>query len=94
MGFPSPLLLDRPIPARVLLGLVVPSAYGFLTGVALDKSKGLYIALIVLAAIGGVLAGFEMYGSGQGALRGLVGGTLFGGFVLIGHAVVSGDATV
>jgi hypothetical protein len=78
----------------VLLGLVVPSAYGFLTGVALDKSKGLYIALIVLAAIGGVLAGFEMYGSGQGALRGLVGGTLFGGFVLIGHAVVSGDATV
>lgn len=94
MGFPSPLLLDRPIPARVLLGLVVPSAYGFLTGIALDKSKGLYIALIVLAAIGGVLAGFEMYGSGQGALRGLVGGTLFGGFVLIGHAVVSGDATV
>jgi len=94
VGFPSPLLLDRPIPARVLLGLAVPSAYGFATGIALDKSKGLYIALIILAAIGGVLAGFEMYGSGQGAVRGLVGGTLFGGFVLIGHAVVSGDATV
>jgi hypothetical protein len=94
VGFPSPLLLDRPVAARVLLGLVVPSAYGFATGIALDKSKGLYIALVILAAIGGVLAGFEMFGSGQGALRGLVGGTLFGGFLLIGHAVVSGDATV
>lgn len=94
MGFPPPLLLDRPIPARVVLGLVVPSAFGFLCGVALDKSKPLYLVLIVIAAIGGVLGGFEMYGSGQGALRGLVGGTLFGLFVLLGHQVVSGDATV
>ena len=94
MGFPSPLLLDRAVPARVVLGLLVPSAYGFLTGIALDKSKGLYIVLVILAAIGGVLAGFEMYGSGQGAVRGLVGGTLFGGFLLIGHAVIGGDATV
>jgi hypothetical protein len=88
------LLLDRPVAARVLLGLVVPSAYGFVTGIALDQSKGVYIVLVILAAVGGVLGGFEMYGSGQGALRGLVGGTLFGGFLLIGHAVVSGDATV
>lgn len=94
MGFPPPLLLDRPVAARVALGLVVPSAYGFVTGIALDKSKPLYLVLIILAAIGGVLAGFEMYGSGQGALRGLAGGTLFGAFVLIGHEVVSGDATV
>jgi hypothetical protein len=88
------LLLDRSVAARVLLGLVVPSAYGFVTGIALDQSKGVYIVLVILAAVGGVLGGFEMYGSGQGALRGLVGGTLFGGFLLIGHAVVSGDATV
>jgi hypothetical protein len=94
VGFPTPLLLDRPVAARIALGLVVPSVYGFLTGIALDKSKGFYIALAILAAVGGVLAGFEMYGSGQGALRGLVGGALFGGFVLIGHEVVSGDATV
>lgn len=78
----------------MVLGALVPSVYGFATGVALDKSKGLYIVLIVVAAIGGVLAGFEMYGSGQGALRGVVGGALFGGFILIAHEVVSGDATV
>lgn len=77
-----------------MLALVVPSAYGFLTGIALDKSKGLYIVLVILAAIGGVLAGFEMYGSGQGAVRGFVGGTLFGCFVLLGHELVSGGATV
>jgi hypothetical protein len=94
MGFPPPLLLNRPALARVTLALVVPAGYGFLTGIALDKSKGLYLVLVLLAAIGGVLGGFEMYGPGQGALRGLIGGTLFGAFILIAHEVVSGDATV
>jgi hypothetical protein len=94
VGFPPPLLLERPVAARVALGLVVPSAYGFVTGIALEKTQALYIVLIVVAAIGGVLAGFEMYGSGQGALRGLVGGTLYGAFILIANEVVSGDATV
>ena len=82
------------MPARVALGLLVPSAYGFVTGVALDKSRVVYIVLLVLAAIGGVLAGFEMYGSGQGAVRGVVGGALFGAFILIAHSAVSGDASV
>src|SRR5919197_114596 len=94
MGFPPPLLLSRPALARVTLALVVPSVYGFLTGIALDNSKGVYVVLVVLAAIGGVLGGFEMYGPGQGALRGFIGGTLFGAFILLAHALVSGDATV
>jgi hypothetical protein len=94
MGFPPPLLLSRPLPTRVALALLVPSGYGFLTGIALDNSKGLYLVLVLLAAIGGVLAGFEMYGTGQGAVRGVVGGTLFGAFILIGHNVASGGATV
>jgi hypothetical protein len=41
-----------------------------------------------------VIAGFEMYGPRQGAVRGAFGGALFGGFILIGHELVSGDATV
>jgi hypothetical protein len=94
MGFPPPLLLTRPAFTRVTLALVVPSAYGLLTGVALDKSKGVYLVLVILAAIGGVLGGFEMYGPGQGAVRGFIGGTLFGAFILLAHALVSGDAKV
>jgi hypothetical protein len=94
VGFPPPLLLNRSSLARVVLALVVPSAYGFLTGVFLDNSKGVYLVLVILAAVGGVLAGFEMKGPGQGALRGVVGGALFGGFILIAHELVSGDATV
>jgi hypothetical protein len=88
------LLLERPVGARVAIALVVPSVYGFVTGIALDKSQAVYIVLLVLAAIGGVLAGFEMYGSGQGAVRGFVGGTLFGAFILIAHEVITGDSTV
>lgn len=78
----------------MFLGLAVPSVYGLLTGIALDESKGLYIALAIIAAIGGVVAGFEMYGPGQGAVRGAFGGALFGSFILIGHELVGGDATV
>lgn len=78
----------------MVLGLVVPAAFGLVTGIALDKSEPLYIALAAVAAIGAVLGGFEMYGSGQGAVRGLVAGALYGLFILLGHQVVSGDATV
>jgi hypothetical protein len=89
-----PLLLDRPIPARLALGLAIPAAFGFLTGVFLDTSKAVYIALVILAALGGIAAGYEMYGPGQGAVRGFVGGTIFGLFILLAHQVVSGDAKV
>jgi hypothetical protein len=89
-----PLLLDRPMPARLALGLVIPAAYGFLTGVFLDTSKTVYIVLVILAALGGIAAGYEMYGPGQGAVRGFIGGTIFGLFILLAHQVVSGDAEV
>ena len=94
MEFPPPLLLDRSLPARVVLALFVPAAYGFVNGLALDGSRTLYIVLVVLAGVGGLAGGFEMYGSGQGAVRGVIGGTLYGLFVLLGHEVANGKAAV
>jgi hypothetical protein len=46
----------------------------------------------VLSIFGGFFAGFEHAGSRGGALRGVVGGTLFGSFILIGHAIHGHDA--
>lgn len=46
----------------------------------------------MLSILGGFFAGFEHAGARGGALRGVLGGTLFGSFILIGHAIHGQDA--
>src|SRR5439155_23921543 len=89
-----PLLRSRPADGQFVIDLVVPVVYGFLTGVALGGSKGIYIVMNVLAAIGGYLAGFDHPSAREAALRGVVGGSLFGGFILIAHEVTDKAAKV
>jgi hypothetical protein len=90
----SPLFRERARSVQVVLGLVVPFAFGALAGVLLGVSAGAYWAIGVAAAVGGVLAGFEHADGWDGADRGLVGGTLYGSGLLIAHAIASTDATV
>ncbi len=89
-----PLLADRPVAAQVVFAVVIPAAYGALTGYLLGHSKGWYVILSVLAAIGGVGAGFDHLGAAAGAKRGALGGAIFGLAVVIGHAIDAGPATV
>lgn len=89
--FPLPPLLDEwPWPVRIVLAGIVPMAFGFLCGAILDSSSTVYIVLQVVAALGGFFAGFEHDLPHHARLRGLLGGLLFGGFVLIGHHVAGG----
>jgi hypothetical protein len=85
-----PFLDERMWPVRIILVGVVPMAFGFLCGAILDNSSTFYLALQVVAAIGGYLAGFDHYLPSHGGIRGMLGGVLFGGFVLIGHHVDGG----
>jgi hypothetical protein len=86
-----PFLDERPVAVQVLLAGIVPMAFGFLCGAILDSSSTVYLVLQVLAAIGGYLAGFDHDLTRHALIRGLIGGLLFGGFVLIGHHVVGGE---
>jgi len=86
-----PFLDERPWPVQVILVGIVPMAFGFLCGWILDSSGTVYLGLQVLAAIGGYLAGFDHDLTRHALIRGIVGGLLFGGFVLIGHHVQGGD---
>jgi hypothetical protein len=86
-----PFLDERPWAIRVFLVGIVPMAFGFLCGWILDSSGTVYLGLQVLAAIGGYLAGFDHDLTRHALIRGIVGGLLFGGFVLIGHHVQGGD---
>jgi hypothetical protein len=92
--FTPTLLRDRPRPVQVILGGVVPFAVGAVAGVLLGVAAAAYWAIGVLAAVGGVLAGFEHRDGWGGADRGLVGGALYGIGLLTAHAVAGTDATV
>jgi hypothetical protein len=89
-----PLFRDRPRAFQIILGGVVPLAFGAVVGVVVGVSSGAYWALAVLAAIGGVLAGLEHQDGWGGADRGLVGGALFGTGLLLAHAIAGTHAKV
>jgi hypothetical protein len=89
----TPLLESRP--ELVQGGLVIggPAVFGLLTGFLLGHSKLAYLLATLLSIPGGFLAGFEHAGGSDGADRGLVGGTLFGLFILLGHEIDGSAAT-
>ena len=92
---PTPTLFrDRPRPVQIILGGVVPFVFGAVVGVVLGVSGTGYWALAGVAALGGVIAGFEHQDGWGGADRGLVGGAMFGAGVVIAHAIAGTHAKV
>jgi hypothetical protein len=77
------LLRTRPVPVQLLLAVVVPALFGAICGWLLGVDKAAYLVLTVLALLGGYVAGTEHKGMAEGALRGLVGGALFGALILL-----------
>src|SRR5437016_6108366 len=91
----QPLLRTRPIGVQILLAGLVPAAFGALSGWLLGVNKVAYIVCAVgIAVIGGFIAGFDHDGGREGALRGFVGGALFGGGILILHEATGKAAKV
>ena len=86
------LLRSRPVGLQVLLAGFIPAAYGAVTGWALGVNEIAYLVLSLLGIGGGYFAGLEHDGAGEGALRGVVGGSLFGGFILLTHNAIGGEA--
>jgi hypothetical protein len=88
----QPLLLDRPFAAQLVLAIVLPVAYGLLTGFVLGQSEGVYLLLSVLGILGGIGAGYDHLGADQGFVRGVMGGLMFGVFILVGHSIFGQQA--
>ena len=89
-----PLLSERSQNEQILFAVIIPAVFGAITGYFLGTSEGAYTALSVLAAIGGVLAGFDHHGAAAGGKRGLLSGLIFGAFVLIAHEIHGAEAEV
>ena len=78
-----PLLRQRSLAAQVVLAVVAPVAFGALCGYVLGSSETAFNLLMLLAGVGGVLAGFDHLDARQGAIRGIVGGVLFTGALVV-----------
>src|SRR3954452_13602856 len=73
------------MPLQVVLAGLVPAAFGAICGYLLGANKTAYLILSLLAIAGGYIAGQEHDGAREGAVRGLIGGALFGSAILLVH---------
>lgn len=87
-----PLLSEHPPVIRFALAVVVPAAYGAITGIFLGISEPVYLVLSIVGVFGGIAGGFDHVGPRAGAARGLLAGSLFGGFILIAHELSGEEA--
>src|SRR5947207_14311844 len=87
-----PLLADRRPGEQVFIVLVLPSLFGAICGVLLGISAGIYTLLTLLGVLGGIVAGYDHATPSEGALRGVAGGSLFGTFILLAHAIAGAHA--
>jgi hypothetical protein len=76
----------------VVLAGLVPVAFGALCGWLLGVNKTAYLVCSLLAIAGGYIAGQEHDGAAEGALRGLVGGALFGAAIVLVHEATGKSA--
>jgi hypothetical protein len=87
-----PLLAERPSGEQAFIVLVLPALFGAICGVLLGISAGIYTVLTLLGILGGIVAGYDHATAAEGALRGIAGGSLFGTFILLAHAVAGTHA--
>ena len=87
-----PLLSEHPRPVQAFLAVVLPAAYGALTGYFLGVSETTYLVLSIIGVLGGIGAGFDHLGPGAGARRGVLAGLIFGSSILIAHEIHGADA--
>lgn len=91
---PPPLLEEREPPIRLALAVLAPIVLGGVAGILLGVAEALYLVVSLIAALGGLAAGFEHLGVASGVKRGLLGGLLFGAALLIAFELTGKEATI
>jgi Na+/H+ antiporter NhaA len=82
-----PLLLTRPFAVQFVVAIVLPVAFGILTGYLLGVSEVGYAVCSIAGILGGIAAGYDHLGADQGFVRGICGGLLFGVSILLAHSL-------
>ena len=81
------LLRNRSNALEFVICVVVPLAFGIVTGILLGISEPVYLVLSILGIAGGFVAGLEHEYALEGMYRGLLGGLLFGTGILLANGI-------
>ena len=85
---------ERSRRTQVGLAGVLPAVLGVVAGILLGVSEVAYLIVGLLAAVGSFVAGFEHPTAWSAADRGFIAGFIYGGALLLAHAVAGTHATV
>jgi hypothetical protein len=85
------LLRSREVPLQVVLAAVVPALVGAIAGWLVGVNELAYVIWSVIALAGGFFAGLEHRGAREGAIRGVIGGGLFGATLLLVHHAIGDE---
>jgi uncharacterized membrane protein YfcA len=88
---PLPPAFEDRSPAEQIIGaVVVTMVFGIVTGFALGWNEIVYYVLVgPIALAGGFVGGMEHRGADEGALRGAMGGLVYGSFILLGLEILN-----
>jgi hypothetical protein len=78
---------EQPLAGKLLVAIAAPVLLGALAGWLLGVNAPAYWILQVLAAIGAFTAGLEHRNAREGAIRGVIGGALFGTAIVLTRTI-------
>src|ERR671918_295013 len=85
-----PAFEDRSPVEQIVGGVVVTIVFGLVTGFALGWNEIVYYVLVgPIALAGGFLAGMEHRGTDVGLVRGVMGGLIYGSYILLGLEILN-----
>jgi hypothetical protein len=85
-----PAFEERSAAQQIIGAVVVTIIFGLVTGFALGWNEIVYYVLVgPIALAGGFLGGMEHRGVDEGALRGAMGGLVYGSFILLGLEILN-----
>jgi hypothetical protein len=85
-----PAFEDRSAAEQIVGAVVVTMVFGLITGFALGWNEILYYVLVgPVAIVGGFFGGMEHRSADEGAVRGGMGGLVYGSFILLGLEILN-----
>jgi len=88
--WPPHLLADRSRAQQILIPIIGPLVTGAIGGWLLSSTKGGYLIYTTVMILGGIGSGMEHDTLRGGALRGLFGGVVFSGSILVVWQLIGG----
>ena len=85
---------DLPPAVQAQLAIFTPLMFGIIAGLVVVHSSTVYWIIQAIAFLGGIAAGTEHDGPREGAIRGVIGGLVYGLGIVVAYKLTNEDAKI